>query len=403
VNRAVLAATSALSCVAVALGVQTAERDLERLYSSRQWFELRSSVTDRSPDLIRSAVATVFNEPVAAEVLLRKVIREQPRSAAANDAYGMLSQIFIRSGQYERFAKNYSEWAASFPESDALREERENLEKFRGRPDQLNPPRRRATLRHSDDSFSVPVTINGRSDDFLFDTGAWQSVLTEKEAKKLGLTVREGTKTLTDASGTLTTFRTAVAGEVLIGEMRFRKVSFAVLTGGPFADAEVGVVGMPILLAVGGLRWSKDGIVELGGTNGSAAPISPNLVFDRHRLMLAADVLGKRVLTTLDTGASTTDLNANFADLFPDVVARGKKGTQDITGAGGTQTFDSIELPEMTFTIGRTSVALRPANVTLQRLALIGGKCCVGNAGHDLLTQQQRFTIDFSKMTLELQ
>lgn len=355
------------------------------------------------PGIDGAPVATAFNDPALAEVLLRNVIRDQPGSTDADDAYELLSQIYIRSGQYQRFLNNYAEWSTGFPDSEALRQERDGLDKFMGRPDQLNPPRRSATHRHADDAFSVPVTINGKTDDFLFDTGAWQSVLTERKAKELGLTIRERTGVLTDASGITTSFRTAVAEEVVVGEMRFRDVSFAVLTGGPFANAEVGVIGMPILLALGGLRWSKDGTVEFGSTSPPSGQLAPNLVFDRHRLMVRASVLGSTVLMTLDTGASTTDLNANFADLFPAIAARGNRGTQEITGAGGTQIFDSIEISEVVFTIGSTSVGLRPAHVTLQRLALIGGECCVGNAGHDLLTQTQSFTIDFGTMTLQLQ
>ena len=56
----------------------------------------------------------------------------------------------------------------------------------------------------------------------------------------------------------------------------------------------------------------------------------------------------------------------------------------------------------MTFAIGATRVGLRPAHVTLQRVKTIGGECCVGNAGHDLLNQQASFTLDFDAMTLEL-
>jgi hypothetical protein len=113
-------------------------------------------------------------------------------------------------------------------------------------------------------------------------------------------------------------------------------------------------------------------------------------------------VFGRDVLTPLDTGASTTDLNANFADTFPQAVQGAKKGTTDITGVGGTQTFDSLEIPEVMFGIGPAEVLLRPATITLQRLGLMGGECCVGNAGQDLLKQGAGFTIDFSAMTLKL-
>src|SRR4029077_9205455 len=113
---------------------------------------------------------------------------------------------------------------------------------------------------------------------------------------------------------------------------------------------------------------------------GSPAPrvqAATNLVFDGNRLLLRTRVFGRDVLTTLDTGATTTDLNANFATTFPQAVQGAKKGTTDITGVGGTQTFDSFEIPEVSFGIGPAEVFLRPATVTLQRIGTIGGDCCV--------------------------
>jgi len=97
--------------------------------------------------------------------------------------------------------------------------------------------------------------------------------------------------------------------------------------------------------------------------------------------VIRAEVLGRRVLAALETGANSTDLNANFADLFPDVVASGKKGSSDITGVGGTQTFASVEQPELIFTIGSRLVPLRPAVITKQRNSGAGGECCIANAG----------------------
>jgi len=162
------------------------------------------------------------------------------------------------------------------------------------------------------------------------------------------------------------------------------------------------IVGLPLLRGLGSIRWSKDGTVELGRLTPQAPQDEPNLVFDRGLLLLKAEVLGKTVLMSLDTGATSTDLNANFAGQFPMLVADGRKTTQDITGAGGTRTFDAIELPEVGFAIGAARVLLRPAHVTLQRITGIGGTCCVGNAGHDLLSQGSSLSIDFSRMTLRV-
>jgi hypothetical protein len=206
-------------------------------------------------------------------------------------------------------------------------------------------------------------------------------------------------RVLSGSSGQAAGFRTAIAKEVEIGGTRFRNVSFAVIEG--TADVDAGIVGMPILIALGAIRWSPDGTVEVG----SPAPRvrdDANLVFNENRLLLRMRVFGRDVLTTFDSGAISTDLNANFATMFPQAVHGAKKGTTDITGVGGTQTFDSLEIPEVTFAIGPAEVLLRPATVTLQRIDGIGGERCVGNAGEDLLNQGAGFTIDFSAMTLRL-
>ena len=100
----------------------------------------------------------------------------------------------------------------------------------------------------------LPVSIDGKTDEFIFDTGAFQSAVTESEARKLGMTGHWTTRcTLIDISGTRTAFRTAVAKEVTLGSMTFRNVSFAVITsGGAFADVEAGIIGLPIIVAMGG-------------------------------------------------------------------------------------------------------------------------------------------------------
>ena len=79
---------------------------------------------------------------------------------------------------------------------------------------------------------------------------------------------------------------------------------------------------------------------------------------------MKVEALGQAVLMALDTGADTTDLNENFAAQFKSVIGGAKKTTQDITGVGGTRTFDALELPEVAFTIGPKRVFLRPATIS---------------------------------------
>ena len=400
-HKPVTACVLGLSCVAV-IAAQPGEDAFRPLAKNHRWFELRGTANARTSPLVRGALAAAFNDPATAEPLLRGIIRDEPRSESADDAFALLSYVYLRTGQYERFATLYQAWAAALPQSSILREERETFEKYRERPNQVNGPRRPSVVRHDDGYLTLPVSIDGKTDDFIFDTGAFQSAVTEGEARKLGMTIQDDRRTLTDVSGTQTAFRTAVAKEVTLGSMTFRNVSFAVITpGGAFADVEAGIIGLPIILAMGGINWSNSGTAEFGGAL-PASSLESNLVFDGSRLVIRAEVLGKGVLAALDTGANGTDLNANFADLFPDVVAGGKKGSSDITGVGGTRTFASVELPELIFTIGSRPVPLRPAVITMQRNSGAGGECCIANAGNDLLKHGEGFVLNLSTMTLQL-
>ncbi len=228
--------------------------------------------------------------------------------------------------------------------------------------------------------------------------------MTVREARKLGLTVGGDVRLMTGASGDSARFRTAVAKTMIVGATSFHDVSFAVPDPvGIWRDAEGGIVGLPLFLGLGTFRWSRDGSAELGPVSTIAPSNGPNLVFDRGRLLMKSEVLGQTVLMALDTGANTTDLNEHFATQFRGVVDNGKRTTQSITGAGGTRTFDAIELPEVAFAIGQKRAFLRPAEITLQRIAAIGGECCVGNAGRDLLLQSSSVTIDLTTMTLRFQ
>jgi predicted aspartyl protease len=391
-------ATLTCLCVVMPASGQRGERAPSlAIDDGRHWLEPGADASADSA-IRKGAHATAFNERDAEKVLLG-VIRATPRSEDASQAHELLSRIYLRSGQYKRAIENLDRWAASFPNRREVLSEKADTEQFRGLPDQHNGPVRVSTLSHDPNDWSLPVSIDGKPASYLFDSGAWISVMSDAEAMRLGLAIRAGSGTIGDSSGTGFHARTAVAREVRLGAMRFQDVSFAVVQNKePFA-----ILGMPIWVAVRHVRWSNRGTWELGGPSASVDHASRNVVFYGNHLLLATSVSGTRVFGNLDTGAIDTDLNANFSEQFPALIQQGTKETRAITGLGGTASFDSVAVPEVPFQIGPTRVVLRPAHVTLQRNGGTGGNCCVGNIGLDILAQTGEFELDVSAMVLRLQ
>jgi predicted aspartyl protease len=253
---------------------------------------------------------------------------DDPRSESARDAHNVLTQIYIRTGQYARMRREIAAWTAAQGESAPLREATKDAELFRDLPDQITGPRRPARLQHGPGEITLPVSINGKRADYLFDTGAWISLITRGEVARLGLSVQDGDRPLSDGV-MVAAVRTVVVPELRVGDTRFRNVSFAVVD----APEEFGILGVPVLLGLGRIDWSQVSTVEIGGVPSAAERRTPNLVFDGNHVLLRLKVFDKDVLTLFDTGAETTDLTANFAAAFPNVkVSRGDVSNY-LTGA----------------------------------------------------------------------
>jgi len=365
----------------------------------RQW--LNPQTVADSP-LAAASRANALNQNDAAEKLLRQIIKRAPKSSEAGEAHKLLSRIYIRTGRYKRATDNLGQWRRDFPNSADAQAELKDVEQFHGLPDQINGQRRPAVLKHEED-LSIPVTVNGQECTFLMDSGAWVSIISQQAAERLGLEFRGVGRVVGDSSGKGFAAKTAVAKELVIGNIHLKNVSFFVVPDlEPFTSLPVnqrGILGVPIQFAVGTWQWSKSGTIRLGEKIASRGN-QPNLVFFKNKTLVSAEITGRSVFFTLDSGATNTDLNSNFVGSFGELVANAKKTTREITGIGGTSTYEAYTLSELKLSVADHLLTLRPAEGTGQRLAGIGGECCVGNFGNDLLIQAEGFSLDFDNMSL---
>jgi predicted aspartyl protease len=396
--------------LSIALGCGTGEHipDSPAIDDGRQWMDAGALPGPTAPPVLRAAAASALNQTAASETLLLHIVRSEPASPSARRAHLLLSRIYLRTGQYRRLVANLDDWARTFASDSELESERADAGQFRGLPDQVNGPRQASTLRHGpSNDFAARVLIDGKPATYLLDTGAWLSVMTSAEAKRLGLTIRPGSLRPGETSGNGVSIRTAVARKLVLGSTVFHDVSFGILPDvepwQSMSPGRGGIIGIPILLHLGCIRWTKDGNWEIGCSSAATGLDTANMAFSGNHLLLASSVWDRRAFMSFDTGAETTDLNASFARQFADQTQRmGTRDTTRVSGIGGSTVLESVTLPSVDFRIGGALVALRPAHVTMQENPALGGRWCVGNVGRDLLLQTGALTVDFSQMTLRL-
>jgi hypothetical protein len=275
-------------------------------------------------------------------------------------------------------------------------------------PEQSVTERHSSTIRYSmkDGNLFIPVSINGRSANYMLDTGANFSSVSESETERLGLVVHAGVGTkVGDSTGAgVVLQKTAVADQLRVGNVCLRHVAFLVLPDQRFTDippSERGAVGLQVLLALQTVRWSTDGTLQFAFRPARKNLRRSNLCFDGAMPVIEVAFRQSRLNFVLDTGAVKTDLFPKFREEFASQVDEsGKKGMRRVTGAGGSAELDAIILPELTFRLAGLDAVLRPAPVLLQE---VGSRWHHGIRGRDLLNQARAVTIDFKSMTLALE
>jgi predicted aspartyl protease len=383
--------------------------DLETLYKEHRWFELRDAINGTAPAFYRGAVACVFNDSSHCEKTLRSVIEDAPRSKEAAESRGLLLSVYQRAGRFRRAVAEIDRLLATDPDNTSLKNARALFGTLARYPDQSIFRRQHSTIRYrlKAGNLFVPVSIRGRSRHYIVDTGADFSVMSESEARRLGLTIHQGGARVTDITGETMGARTAEADELQIGETRLRHVAFLVVGDDqqPFVDLapdERAVLGLPVLLALDAFRWTADGAFELAFRPQRENSQGPNMCFDGATPVTQASVKNRHISLHVDTGATETLLWPHFANDFATVLSEsGVPGTKRVTGVGHSVDVQSIDIPELMLQIGGIETVLRPAHVLVDD-ARVAGKRDHGNLGLDLLSQARTTTFDFRSMTLVL-
>ncbi len=249
---------------------------------------------------------------------------------------------------------------------------------------------------------TMQVTCNGVSEDFIFDTGANLSTITESYADRMGIKPFEGSVQVGSSTGNHVTMNVGIADSLRINDLLFENIAFLIIPDEQLSIPEInyyirGIIGFPVMYQMKEIRIDKAGSIIVPQT-----PVKQtlhNIFMDGLspvvQLVLDQDTL----LFCMDTGAVTSELSKKYFDAHQEgIIEKGTKITKKRGGAGGIIETDVYELTKVPFKIGKYQVTLPAISVETRNYSF--NEDFDGNLGQDVLLNFDEMILNFESMYL---
>jgi predicted aspartyl protease len=249
----------------------------------------------------------------------------------------------------------------------------------------------------------TPVRIGATNEDFIFDTGANLSTISESQANKMKLRVFEQSVDIGSSTQRKVQSKLAVADSMFVGDILFENVLFLVMPDDQLTFPEInyvikGIIGFPVINQLGEVHLKHDG--KLFVPKIISSNTKQNMFFEG--LNPVVQVFSKRdtLLFTFDTGASQSELSFKYYNERKLAVEKkGKKQINQRGGAGGQVLVNEYILKKFPITIGNHRTRLRKIPVTLEEYDF--NKYFDGNLGQDIFMKFNRLIINFEHMYID--
>lgn len=246
----------------------------------------------------------------------------------------------------------------------------------------------------------IPVSINGKSEHFVFDTGANLSVLSESEAKKMGVKILDVNFDVTSSSRSAVQSKMGVADKIEIGNVIFRNVVFIILPdkslsflGGLYKIK--GIIGLPVIAQLGEIQITKNKHLF--------SPASPsesdlrNLGLNGNTPFVNVNFFGSYHPYIFDTGAATGILGGKFYSNYSDSLKNTKSSSGHVGGAGGVQKISIVKISHLNYELANQKGMLKRSMIQLDGSSEAIGDY-YGIVGEDIFKHWDVMTINFDQM-----
>ena len=390
---------------------------LRDLTERHRFFELRRALAQPGWDgeetlFYRGMVASRFGHETEGMELLRKFLATRPPNDAAREAWKEIASALQRLGRYKEAGFALEEELRLMPAADPDREETENTRVLMESLQDIAPMTAEfgrdvpvPAARNKIGSWNVPVAVNGITGDWIFDTGAEISTVTQTEAKRMGLTVRQSKAWVGGSTAKRSALDVAMANELEFGGAHIHNVPFLVLADqslylGPIHYQITGILGLPVLRTLGRVGITGGGQVRIRPQEAAAAG-APNLYYDELSPRLEIGHEKHLLQMFLDTGANETALYPGFRGaMLPDELSRLRRKHDKLAGAGGATKRTIESVPEIRIEIAGKTTVLKKLSLLAEEPRGRNGHLD-GVIGMDALWGG--FLLDFDAMRLEVQ
>jgi predicted aspartyl protease len=251
---------------------------------------------------------------------------------------------------------------------------------------------------------NVPVQFKDSTFDFVFDTGANLSVITESYAIKAGLDVHNVVFKVKAITGIDVDAKLGVAKLLKLGDVEVENVVFIVFpdsvlsfAGGAYTIN--GIIGFPVIEQLQEVRIHKAGFIEV--PQEAVDKSIHNFGLDELTPVVHVMVNKDSLAFTFDTGAQTTDLNQPFYEQYKSAIeASGKRYDMQQGGAGGYTSSKAWRVPITVFTIGGQTVTIPNLGVKTTNTNS-KDSFYYGNLGQDVMSQFGELVINFKYMYVD--
>lgn len=251
----------------------------------------------------------------------------------------------------------------------------------------------------------IPVTINGKTYQFIFDTGAGTSYMSQRMAKETGVRILSDSLIINSNLPGAMTGNFGTLENMQIGSITFHNSLITIAPPNEFDSIMIvdAVLGMDFIGLFDEVRiYPKDKKIVFPKSSTPLPSYGRNLMKVDRALKLKAQANGETLMLHFDTGNSTAGLFYQYYEKHKaEFESIGKK--EKITGGGFNHvvTKDILRLPSFDMEIGDATAHLKNLAVDITPNGIPAEDD--GNIGMDMINQFDCVTINLKDMFLKLE